>query len=114
MKNRLKRLLTNPKAKVYFKDILIMHEGEKREYYIDPRTKRNEEGLNVIRPFAWLNGHYWYICFDCGQIHMSSNIGKIQSGCCMDIDCERHQYINGNHHMIKREAIILDDEDIEN
>lgn len=112
MKKELLNVLTNSRAEIFFNDVLIMHEGEKREYYIDPRTKRDDEtGLNEVKPIAFISPFYFYICPDCGQVHMTINFGKIQTGCCLDIDCERHQKVNSNSYFIKREPIYLLDEE---
>jgi len=98
-------------GEVYIKsgDILISENG-----YSDERTIFDQERqLHVVKPIAFLNWLYSYVCPDCGEIHLTYNVGKIQTGCCLDIDCERVQYIDGQHYLIKRKAIILDDEDVE-
>ncbi|MCG9969950.1 hypothetical protein L9W92_18300 [Pelotomaculum terephthalicicum JT] len=108
---KLKNLLSNKSTEVLFAGVQVVNEGEKGEYYIDSRTQKNEDGLYVVKPIAWLGG-YWYICPDCGQLHRTEmvGLGKIQPGCCLDIDCERHQYLNGEHFLVKRQPIIFDDE----
>jgi len=110
LNNLLNRLFNNENTEVICKHTQVMNEGEKGEYYIDSRTQRNEDGFNVVKPIAWLGG-YWYVCPDCGQLHITDMVGKgkIQPGCCLDIDCERHQYLNGEHYLIKRQPIIFDD-----
>ncbi|MCT4686606.1 hypothetical protein [Vallitalea sp.] len=102
-------MLRNEKTKILcdFKEIRIMNKGKKNEYAIDQRTKRATDGLITIYPIAFQNGYYWYICSDCGEVHASKELGKIVPSCCIDNDCERHQYINGNHHLIQREPVYL-------
>lgn len=95
-------------GEVYIKsgDILISENG-----YSDERTTFDQQKqIHIVKPIAFLNWFYSYVCPDCGEIHLTHNLGKIQTGCCLDIDCERHQYFDGEHFLIKRKAIILDDE----
>lgn len=112
---KFKDLINNCKEQmgtIYTENIEIVNENEKNEYYIDSRTKRennNANNLNSVYPFAYFNGHYWYICPDCGQIHASEYLGKIQTGCCSDIDCERYLYYKGKHSNYKRQPIILEE-----
>ena len=92
--------------------IRIINENKKDEYYIDSRTEREEnkaDELNIVYAFCYYNGHYWYVCPDCGQIHTSEIIGKIQTGCCMDIDCERHLSYKEKHSILKRQPIYLEE-----
>jgi len=96
------------KGKVYFKDgeILVIEAG-----YIDTRTRFDlEQNSHIVKPVTFHKGHFWYICPDCSKLHVTSILGKIETGCCLNVDCKRHQYINGKHHLIKREPIILDNE----
>jgi hypothetical protein len=88
-----------------------MDEGEKSEHYIDPRTERDpdSDNMNVVKPFCFFNGWYWYVCPDCQKIHYDHRTGKIETNCCTDIDCYRYQVINGEDYIIPRNPIILDD-----
>lgn len=107
MKNNLEKLIESANE-VFINpgDILVIEKG-----YVDQRTKFDQEkNISVVKPVAFQDGFYWYICPDCGELHFSSLLGKIQTGCCLDIDCERYQYFDGEHFLIKRKAIILDDE----
>lgn len=87
-------------------DILVTAEG----YYIDQRSKQDPETKRwIIAPIAYMNGHYWYVCPDCQEIHFTNESGwiEIETGCC--IQNERHQYLDGQHFLIKRNLIIFDD-----
>ena len=111
MKNVLGKLIEQAYksgGEVYVEENDILVTGN---LYIDERTVLDEKRqINIVRPVVFLNGAYFYCCPDCCRIHHSHNLGKIQTGCCLDIDCERHQYFKGNHYLIKRNPIILDDE----
>ena len=100
------------KGIIYKNNIEIIHEGQRNEYYIDSRTERKDnkvDEFNVVFAFCFFNGHYWYICPDCGQIHASEIIGKIQTGCCADIDCERYSYYNNKYLKYQRQPIFLEE-----
>ncbi|SNX53050.1 hypothetical protein [Thermoanaerobacterium sp. RBIITD] len=106
MKNGLEKLIEQA-DEVFINpgDILVIEKG-----YIDKRTRFDQErNIHIVKPITYQNGNYWYVCPDCGELHFSNILGKIQTGCCLDIDCKRHQYFKGNHYLIKRKAIILDD-----
>lgn len=76
---------------------------------IDNRTRFDfGSNANVVKPFCFIKGLYGYICPDCGEIHFSHNTGKIETGCCLDIDCRRHQYLDGKHYLIQRNPMFLD------
>lgn len=109
----LQKLLKVEDVEVLAEDIEVMNKGQQNEIFIDARTERNEDGINVVKPILYKSPFYYYVCPDCGKIHVTNHIGKIQPGCCHDIDLERYQKINGNMHLIKREPIILDDMDCE-
>lgn len=93
-------------GEVYFLDIQAQEDGE---HYIDPRTERNESGINIVIPFCHVDGYYWYICPNCDEIHFTGRTGKIESGCCLDIDCQRHRKLFGKHELVQYGAIILDE-----
>lgn len=79
-------------------------------YYIDQRTRFDlDKNLHHVKPVMFFNHFHWYVCPDCCKLHVSNILGKIQTGCCLDIDCERHQYFNGTHYFIKRNPILLDE-----
>lgn len=103
-----------PEGDVYYTGIEVMNKGEESEYYIDPRTERNENNLNVVKPFCYMNGHYWYVCPDCQQIHYSPATygGKRETQCCGDIDCQRIQRIGTELVAIQREPIVLEIPDL--
>lgn len=89
-------------------DILVTAEG----FYIDQRTMQDSETKQwIIKPIAYMNRHYWYVCPDCQEIHCTNESGltEMQTGCCMSDDSLRHQYFHDKHFLIKRNAIILDD-----
>lgn len=93
---------------VYIKegDILVIEAG-----YIDTReTFKLEHNIHFVKPVTFHNGYYWYVCPDCSKLHCSDKLGKIETGCCLDIDCTRHQYFNGTHFIVQRTPIILEDE----
>lgn len=96
----------NPKFSQFYFGIQVMNEGIKSEYYIDSRTKRNKQGLFEVKPFCFHNA-YWYVCPDCGKLHHTFNFGKQLSGCCLPDENVRHQYVNKEHYMIKRNLIIV-------
>lgn len=112
---KLEKLISNvsndPGSTMFFNGIMTVNKGTLQEYYIDPRTWRNPNGLNVVTVFCYHNSEYWYICPDCGQIHRAFHFGKSQTGCCMDIDCQRHQYAKGEHVFVQRDPVILQDEE---
>lgn len=113
--NKFKDIIKNcnkNKGIIYKNNIEIINENKKDEYYIDSRTEREEnkvDELNIVYAFCYYNGHYWYVCPDCGQIHTSEIIGKIQTGCCMDIDCERYSSYKGKCSVLKRQPIYLEE-----
>lgn len=89
-------------------DILVLEKG----LYIDQRSKQDPESkLHVVSPVAYGNGQYWYVCPDCQQLHIikATEVGEIVTGCCVDHEGKRHQYFDGQHFMITRPRIILDD-----
>lgn len=98
----------NPCGEVYYTQIRIVNPGTSEEYYIDSRTWENPQGLKIVLPICFYNDHYWYICPDCGQLHSTEFLGKQQTGCCEDIDCERLQKISGEWVYIQRTPIIVD------
>lgn len=86
-------------------DILVIPGG-----YIDTRTSLDiDADIHTVKPVLFYNGHYFYVCPDCGVLHWTEGACKIQTGCCEDIDCQRHHYFGGEHFMIQRRPIILDD-----
>ena len=98
-------------SEIYHTDIVILNQGETIEYYCDQRTERGEDNINVVTPFCFLNGYYYYICPDCQLIHRTDvPFGKIQTGCCGDIDCFRHLHINDKDLLIKRDPIFIKDD----
>lgn len=55
-----------------FHEIYVMNNGEQTEYYIDPRTKRNNEGLYVVKPITWNDAYFAYVCPFCQEIHIEA------------------------------------------
>lgn len=111
LSNLIENVNNNPNSELFFEGIMTIGEGTKGEYYIDPRTYRHANGLNVVTPFCFHGGEYWYICPDCGQIHIAHGFGKRETGCCEDIDCKRVQVIGGEPIFIQRDPIIILDEE---
>lgn len=105
--------MNTPESEVFFNGIQVVNGGTKEEYYIDLRTWENPKGLKIVLPVCFYNSHYWYICPDCGQLHSTEFLGKQQTGCCEDIDCERLQKIGGEWVYIQRTPIIVDAEPLE-
>ena len=103
--------LNSPCSEVYFLQIVIVNRGEADEWYIGRRTWENPDWLRVVLPFRYHNRHYWYICPDCGKIHATEYLGKQQTGCCEDIDCQRIQRIGGEYVFIQRNPVIVSEVD---
>lgn len=112
-KPNLERVIRNA-SEIYIKpgDILITADG----HYIDKRTKLDlKTNRLIVNPVAYQINHnmeiYWYVCPDCQELHISNpnEIGEINPMCCVNKNCERHQYSHGKHFLIKRSPIILDD-----
>lgn len=104
----ISRCMRDPDSEVYFTQIMIANHGQKNEFYIDPRTWERPDGLKVILPFCFHGGVDWYICPDCGQIHMVAGYGKRETGCCMDIDCQRLQKTgDGGFMIIQRDPVMI-------
>jgi len=110
--NLMKKAAEDPNGDIYFDGIEIFDAGLDTEYYHDPRTKQNEEGLQVVIPFCSFGGQDWYICPDCCQIEAILTFGKSQTRCCLDIDCQRLLRLNGEMYLIQRTPIIVDDNEI--
>jgi len=110
MKTGLEKLIQNAEkneGEIYIVpgDVLVIPDG-----YIDTRTKFDiDAGIYSVKPVLFYNDHYWYVCPDCSELHWTEGTCKIQTGCCDDIDCMRHQYFDGEHFMIQRRPIFLDD-----
>ena len=111
---RFEKLISNatetPGSEVYFTRILIANKDSDDEFYIDPRTWTRPDGLKVVLPICFHGGHGghdWYICPDCGQLHIAYGYGKRETGCCEDIDCERLQRIGESHIFIRRDPVFI-------
>lgn len=50
----------------------VMNRGEPTEYYIDPRTYRNEENIYVVKPITWNEAYFAYVCPYCQEIHIEA------------------------------------------
>lgn len=98
-----------PESEIYFTRILIANKDSNDEFYIDPRTWTNPDGLKVVLPICYHGGHDWYICPDCGQLHPVHGYGKRETGCCNDIDCERIQRVGTEYIFIQRDPIVIAD-----
>jgi hypothetical protein len=103
--------INNPNSEVYFTGIMIANKGQKSEFYIDPRTWERPDGLKVVLPFCFHNNSDWYICPDCGQIHMAYGYGKRETGCCEDIDCMRPVGKGCHDIFIQRDPIVIQEAD---
>lgn len=55
-----------------FQDLLVMNSGQPTEYYIDPRTERNSDGLYVVKPITWNDAYFAYVCPFCQEIHIEA------------------------------------------
>lgn len=55
-----------------FQEICVMNSGQITEYYIDPKTKRNSEGLYVVKPITWNDAYFAYVCPFCQEIHIEA------------------------------------------
>lgn len=99
--------MNTPESEIFFNGIQIVGRGTKHEYYIDPRTWTRADGLKVVLPFCFHRGHDWYVCPDCGQLHIAYDYGKRETGCCEDIDCERLQSIGESHIFIQRDPVFI-------
>lgn len=107
----ISKVLDTEYSELYFTQIVIVNRGEADEWYIDRRTWENPDGLRVVLPFCFHNGHYWYICPDCGKIHATEYFGKQQTGCCEDIDCQRWVKAGGEYIFIQRNPVIISELD---
>ena len=56
----------------------VMNQGKPTEYYIDPRTHRNDEDIYVVKPITWNEAYFAYVCPYCQEIHIEAvnNIGE--------------------------------------
>lgn len=89
---------------VYFKGIQTQEDGK---HYIDPRTERGEDGRFIVKPFCFLNGHYWYVCPNCDEIHATNDFGTIVTRCC-DGDNQRVKVQFGILQAVQYAPIYLD------
>lgn len=48
----------------------VMNQGKPTEYYIDPRTDRNEHDLYVVKPLTQNEAYFAYVCPYCQEIHI--------------------------------------------
>lgn len=55
-----------------YKEFLIGGWETDKDYYIDPRSHRIENGIYSVKPIAENEKFFWYICPYCQQIHIES------------------------------------------
>ena len=81
-------------------DCLLYFTSENKTYFIDERTKRNAEGIYVIKPLAENDRFFFYACPLCQSIHIEGKrslnvpLKRVSTKChkspCYEIiiDCE--------------------------
>ena len=69
--NNCDQLFGMPKTEA-FSQLLVCNLGTPTEYYIDPRTYRDENNLYVVKPITGNRLFFCYVCPFCQEIHIET------------------------------------------
>lgn len=88
-------------GKVLFKegDVFVWEEHGEGKLFIDARTTFDlQRGIHIVKPIAYEDGDYYYICPNCMKIHRTRKME--QYGYSFTPDCNGKHYGRGNKGMI--------------